>query len=214
MNETTLDDLILGYSAGRLPSAVHFLLDVHLQLSPSSARMAAIGDGIGGRFLETVDCEPLRADVKANVFAMLDDRPECELTLSKNDVDADLPICLRSRIGKPVSDIEWKEFSGIGEHTLSSGDADGYTTKLIRVRAGRSVPQHTHDGDELTLILRGAFSDGLGRYVRGDLAIANDSVDHRPVADMAEDCLCLAVTNAPIKLSGAFTKFLNPFLRF
>ena len=214
MTETRIDDLIWGYSAGRLPGAVHFLMDVHFQLSPSSARMAAIGDSVGGRLLETADGASGGVDVKSNVFALLDESPSSEFAPIAEDIDADLPPCLRSRIGSAVSDIEWKEFSGIGEHTLSSGDRDGYMTKLIRVRAGRSVPQHTHEGDELTLILRGAFTDSTGRYARGDLSIANDSVDHRPVADPFEDCLCLAVTNAPIKLSGAFTKFLNPFLRF
>ena len=28
-----------------------------------------------------------------------------------------------------------------------------------------------------------------------------------------EDCLCLAVTDAPLRLTGRFTRMLNPFLR-
>ena len=92
--------------------------------------------------------------------------------------------------------------------------APGYRTTLIRVRAGRMVPQHTHEGNELTVVLRGAFHDETGHYVRGDLAIADASVDHRPIADEGEDCLCLAVTDAPLRLTGRFGRFLNPFIRF
>ena len=33
------------------------------------------------------------------------------------------------------------------------------------------MPQHTHEGHELTLVLEGSFHDALGRYGRGDLAI-------------------------------------------
>ena len=37
-------------------------------------------------------------------------------------------------------------------------------------------------GTELTLVLAGGFSDETGHFLRGDLAEADASVDHRPVA--------------------------------
>ena len=72
----------------------------------------------------------------------------------------------------------------------------------MRVRAGKAVPQHTHEGNELTLVLEGSFHDELGRYARGDLAITDPTVEHRPVADEGQDCLCLAVTDARLRLTG------------
>ena len=45
-------------------------------------------------------------------------------------------------------------------------------------------------------------------------AIADPHVDHQPQALGDEDCLCLAVTDAPLRLTGRFSRFLNPFLRF
>jgi putative transcriptional regulator len=44
--------------------------------------------------------------------------------------------------------------------------------------------------------------------------IADESVDHCPIADEEGDCLCLAVTDAPLRLTGRFGRFLNPFIRF
>jgi putative transcriptional regulator len=75
------------------------------------------------------------------------------------------------------------------------------------------MPTHTHDGSELTLVLAGGFSDESGHFVRGDVAEADPSINHQPVADPGEDCLCLAVTDAPIRLTGPFGRLLNPFLR-
>jgi len=77
------------------------------------------------------------------------------------------------------------------------------------VKAGAALPQHTHEGAEYTLLLTGGFSDETGHYRRGDVAIADPSIDHRPVADEGEDCICLAVTDAPLRLTGRFGRYLN-----
>jgi putative transcriptional regulator len=48
-----------------------------------------------------------------------------------------------------------------------------------------------------------------GHYRRGDIAIADQEVDHRPVADREEDCICFAVTDAPIRLTGPVGRLLQ-----
>ena len=75
------------------------------------------------------------------------------------------------------------------------------------------MPKHTHAGNELTLVLAGGFTDARGSYLRGDVAVTDEHVDHQPTADWDEDCLCLAVVDAPLRLTGRMTRFLNPFLR-
>jgi putative transcriptional regulator len=84
----------------------------------------------------------------------------------------------------------------------------------MRIRAGRAVPRHTHRGYELVCVLEGGFSDAAGHYGRGDVAVADDGVDHQPTADADGDCICLAVTDAPVRLTGRFWRLLNPFVRF
>lgn len=89
----------------------------------------------------------------------------------------------------------------------------GYKTQLLKIASGTAMPSHTHLGTELTLVLAGGFSDESGQYGEGDVAEADDSVTHRPVADPGEDCICLAVTDAPLRLTGALGWLLNPFIR-
>jgi len=43
--------------------------------------------------------------------------------------------------------------------------------------------------------------------------VLNEQDEHRPVAVGCEDCITLSVLSAPLKLTGAFTRLLNPFLR-
>jgi putative transcriptional regulator len=84
---------------------------------------------------------------------------------------------------------------------------------LYRIRAGKKMPQHTHEGSEYTLVIRGAFSDVTGRYGRGDVAISDEDLDHTPIAEAGEECLCFAVMDAPLRLTGPIGRFLNRFVR-
>lgn len=213
-NRVTLDELISGYAAGRLPDAVNFIVANHLELSAASVQLAASCNCVGGALIDALPESRVRSDLLDDILKATEEEIAVETKSSNSSANADLPSLLRKHLDGPVEQLDWREFSGIGEYDLLHCDRDGYHIKLVKVRAGRAVPQHTHDGDELTLILRGAFDDVTGRYERGDLAIANHEVDHRPIADSQVDCLCLAVSNAPIRLSGSLTRYLNPFLRF
>jgi putative transcriptional regulator len=84
---------------------------------------------------------------------------------------------------------------------------------LYRIRAGKKMPQHTHEGSEYTLVIRGAFSDVTGRYGCGDVAISDEDIDHTPVAEAGEECLCFAVMDAPLRLTGPIGRFFNRFVQ-
>ncbi len=83
----------------------------------------------------------------------------------------------------------------------------------MRLRAGTGAPRHTHEGTELTLVLEAGFTDALGHYLRGDVEVADSALDHRPVADIDGDCLCLAMADAPLRLTGRLGRLLNTFVR-
>jgi putative transcriptional regulator len=64
---------------------------------------------------------------------------------------------------------------------------------------------------EVTLVLKGAFCDTTGRYARGDIAIAEADLDHMPMTEEGEDCLCFVVTDAPLHLTGPVGRILDRF---
>ncbi|MEM6850922.1 MAG: cupin domain-containing protein, partial [Pseudomonadota bacterium] len=74
---------------------------------------------------------------------------------------------------------------------------------LLRIQPGFGAPRHTHEGAEITLVVRGAFSDETGRYGPGDVSIASQAVTHRPIAEEGETCYALSVTDAPLAFTGA-----------
>jgi putative transcriptional regulator len=69
----------------------------------------------------------------------------------------------------------------------------------------RALPEHGHGSGELTLVLRGAYSDGLGRFTIGDIADLDGAAVHRPVADDT-GCICLVATATPPRYRSWFTR--------
>ena len=220
----TVDDLLLAHAAGRLPEPVGLVVATHLALSPKGHAIYREYEAVGGAMLEDLAPAELRSDAFEQLMARLDDEvepivahrvSEAKRPRSRRGADGDaaLPAPLRAYVRTRLADLPWKHYGGVSEAALPI-DESTYRTRLIVLKAGCAVPKHTHDGQEITVVLKGAFNDGIDRYGRGDLSIADGHVDHQPVAELGEDCLCLTVTDAPLRLTGTFSRFLNPFMRF
>ena len=75
------------------------------------------------------------------------------------------------------------------------------------------MPDHSHKGLEMTMVLQGAFSDEIDHFYRGDVEIADDNLTHKPKAETGELCICLAATQAPLVFNSWLPKLLQPFIR-
>ena len=65
----------------------------------------------------------------------------------------------------------------------------------------------------MTMVLQGAFQDECDYFARGDVEVADSDMHHKPVADIHEDCICLAVTDAPLRFQGLIPKIAQRFAR-
>jgi putative transcriptional regulator len=83
---------------------------------------------------------------------------------------------------------------------------------MLKVRPGHKLPDHGHDGQEMTLILRGAYRDEIGRFAPGDVADLDEHIEHQPVIEDGEDCICLIATEAPARFKGLVPRLLQPIV--
>ena len=75
-----------------------------------------------------------------------------------------------------------------------------------------SMLEHGHGGEELTLVLQGAFRDKVGRFARGDIADLDEDTEHCPIIEVGETCICLYATEAPSHFKTFLGRLLQPFL--
>ncbi len=114
------------------------------------------------------------------------------------------------------NDLESLNRHGIGSNfryaDLNIGDPQRETS-LLNIKAGGNVPRHRHKGDEITVVLKGSFSDQDDHYQVGDFIVRTAGEVHSPVAAQDEDCLCLSTLDDPIQMTNWFYRLLMPFVK-
>jgi len=208
--------ILIDYAAGSLREPVALLVATHLALCPVCRAEVRRLESLGGALFDELEPAAVGAECLDEVMARLDEPEPAAATMapqaSAAPGDKIVPRPLRDYLPASLDEV----FAGSGRRRLAEvpllASYPGYRTRLMRIRAGATMPKHTHGGSELTLVLSGGFSDHTGHYLRGDLAATDPSITHQPVADDDGDCVCLAVTDAPLKLVGPLGMLLNPFL--
>ncbi len=205
------DELLMAYAAGSLPEAFDLMVATHLSLCDHCRARAESYEAVGGHVLdEQSDAVSMSDTSLAATMALISQgaptpkpaRPGCAI----------LPTPLQDYVGGTVDDIQWKPI-GMGVKQAILPTSKEATARLLFIPAGVAVPDHSHNGTELTMVLQGAFSDEVDRFARGDVEIADEDLHHTPTADITEDCICLAVTDAPLKFSKLMPRLFQPFLR-
>ncbi|KZY74524.1 hypothetical protein A3742_00105 [Oleiphilus sp. HI0071] len=208
------DELLMSFAAGQLPDALGLMIACHLESCTACRESVHKYESLGGDILEQCTEESVSPDLLEKTLALLDSN-EPEQTFERTSYERlkNIPRPLRRFIKSDYDSLDWSGFSkNIREVVLNIEDGR-YTTKLYRIKAGQELPEHTHEGREFTLVMSGSFSDRTCDYSEGDFILADQSTTHQPRASMDQDCICLAVMDAPLKMTGIFGRMLNPFLR-
>lgn len=209
------EELLLGYAAGSLPEPTALVVAAHAALCPESAREIRRLERLGGGMLDALAPAPLRADALDRALAALD-MPEpspAPAPAATPETRALLPRPVWPYVKGDIRNIAWRA-RGPHIHTAHlATETDGHSAFLLRVKAGRAAPRHTHRGLELTLVLSGAFHDAANLYARGDIQVADPTIDHVPIAEAGEDCICLVALEAPIRFTGPIGRLANPFVK-
>ncbi len=204
-----LDTLLSSYASGKLSRALHVLVESHLELVPSGRHFTNVLETSIADSISVTDAPPLPImDRNSRLESVFAHEPLSAVPSETRSGRDDFPSALRRYTGKNLEDIKWRwRMPGLKEYTIETND--GLEASLLWIRAGRKMPSHTHDGAETTLVLKGSFGDVNGHFYRGDVAIADADVDHSPRAGAREDCICFVVTDAPLRLTGWFSRIFN-----
>ena len=224
------DFILLDYSAGSLGVARALAVSVHLSYCRQCQEQLKSLNALGGIIL--ADSQPGGSDSEPQperaedtwasdenfdaLMANLTAEPQTSKPSSSGHSSAGYHNPLERYLPRSLDKLDWhQQTPSIACYDLNSlVDDQGYGVALQKIKAGARVPRHSHRGQELTVVLTGGFSDGLGVYQQGDYIARDPSHHHSPTAMQNEDCICLTVLDAPMRFTGPFMRWLNPLVRF
>lgn len=204
-------ELLTEYAAGSLPLAQAACVSVHVNQCQRCQRIVEQLSELGASLFEALEPVPVGDDLLNLVLEKLDDEKPLEYARPKSTNGT--PALLQRLMRGDFSDLNWRNIgSTLRISHLKTGDPE-HEFALYHIRAGGRIPEHTHRGTEMTLVLEGGFSDANGSYHKGDFLIRRPGDVHAPTALQSEDCICLAVLDAPLRFTDWKFRWMNPFLK-
>lgn len=211
-------ELLLDYAGGTLAEAASLAVACHLTLCPHCRRDLAAIEGVAGSLVDQMAPQPSAGfEAIAGRLGEQEPAPAVRTAPAKTSVML-LPQPLLDYLPRNLSGdldaISWRwSGAGLQSYALPVSKSRGGLASLLKIAPGAGLPLHTHGGNELTLVLSGGFTDETGAFQRGDLEVADGDVEHRPVAMLDQPCICLAITDAPLKFSGPLGWFFNQWAK-
>ena len=208
---------ILAYAAGALPEGLSLVVASHLTFCPDCRSQVYDGEAIGGALLADLVPAALSVGTRERVLLQLE-RPAQPQVAAPRPFVADplVPEPLGRYLRDGAASFKWRlmapglrQFEILPHSRLSGGNF-----RMLRIAPGKMLPRHGHTGTELTLVLRGSYTDELGQFRRGDVAETDDDIVHQPVSDQDEDCICIIATEGPLKFESPLARAFQRFSGF
>lgn len=205
------DDLLMAYSAGDLPEAFNLVIATHVSLCDECRARLEAFEALGGAVIEDTFAEMAAGSLEA-CLARIDGLPQANARAPRR-ANGIFPAPLVDYVGGGLNAVKWRPLGlGARQAILRMGD-DGASVRLLSIPGGAAMPDHGHNGLEMTLVLQGAFRDDGDRFGRGDIEVADDNLEHTPIAEPGETCICLAATQGPLRFNSLIPRLAQPFFR-
>ncbi|MBY4893933.1 ChrR family anti-sigma-E factor [Rhodobacteraceae bacterium N5(2021)] len=202
------DDMLMGYASGSLAKAFDLVLATHVSLSDDARARLETFEALGGAVLCDMEAVEVADDSLEQTMAKIRGAAPIERPTPSTGT---FPVPLQAFVGGDEEAVRWRSIGGGVKQCVLHSDDQG-TARLLLIPAGKAMPQHSHHGTEMTLVLKGAFRDEDGVFARGDLEVADSETNHQPIAEPGEDCICLVATNAKLKFQGLLPRIAQPFV--
>ena len=208
MNAETLSSVIEAYGDNR---AIDLLTRTTHAMRADADFVARDDDVASGVFLGEEAPAGLAADALNRVLAEIDAGEAADAAAQSGFAGrlhgeelAALPPPVRDAALEALGhDAGWT-FAGFGIQRLALFSDDGARAELMRIEPGRGVAEHDHEDEELTLVLTGAYNDGLAAYRPGDVSLARPGFSHTPRAEPGDVCYVLVAFKGAPKFKGVF----------
>ncbi|WP_053979248.1 ChrR family anti-sigma-E factor [Marinagarivorans algicola] len=219
-------NMLVEYASGSLPWGLSIAVSAHLQLCQHCQQQHAKLSALGGSCLNDAPKEAVNDDAFSRLLSNIDKAStpaedkvieHCQQTAAQTLVNAKRAGINAEHLPRVVKkllppQLRWQKISNALKSARLITGQGKHEVAFHKISKGGKVVEHDHRGLEVTLVLEGSFSDEEGIYCPGDFLVREPGQVHRPTASQNQDCLCLSVCEAPVKVTGLLGTLLNPFL--
>lgn len=204
---------IVAYAAGSVTEGFSLVVAAHLEYCKQCQLEVSEVEQLGGSLLEQLPPVDMKDQNLKQLWASIDgptypEQAHCSVTAENG-----LPAVLSPFLSDDLEKVEWRTLvPGIQQKRLADVGSEKGSVRLLRIAQGVKIPNHAHLGTELTLILQGSYSDGLGRFEPGDLSDLDSSVQHQPFVDSDQPCVCLIATDQPLRFNSVLHRVIQPLI--
>lgn len=185
------DDVLTAYAAGALEPGFGLVVGAHVELCAHCRARVGVFEATSGAALEAMPQETVDKDALAKVLARLEAPQEQSPTPDRR------PLLQRLSLKRK----KWVA-PGVWVAGVDTPHAPLNRVYLLSVAAGGLTARHQHSGAEFCTVLSGAYRDELGIFAAGDFAAAESDLNHQPVVQGDETCVCLFATEGRLKPQG------------
>ena len=218
-NHHLSDATLMSYAAGNSPTHLALVIAAHLDQCAICRQKLKDMEAIAGTVLNMGTIQALSEDALHTTMAQLDNLtqikidPETSGNQAVNDNMSDLPSLKHFLPDGGLDHIIWKNLApGIKTHLFPQMSPEAGTLRLLKIAPGMTLPLHDHQGDELTMVLKGSYSDEIGRFKAGDVADLAEGTTHQPISDSDQDCICLIATEGPLRFKAMVPRIMQYFI--
>lgn len=204
-----------AFAAGELPTSLALAVALHLEACPACQQQVHDHEAWLARNSWHADSKtPLVADLPTEqwdaIFESIVTQPESLAApplpappqLQWQGQSLTLPRALRHLTIPP-----WQRIGKIGRARLALDGAGPERTSLLAIAPGTAIPEHSHPGYEVTVVLAGGIEDQGAHLGAGEFLLWEGAASHAPRS--AEGCFCLTVMAAPLRFTRGWARLLN-----
>jgi putative transcriptional regulator len=205
-----------AFSAGNCEPAMALMISAHVDMCSQCQQ----------------DCIDIQAELASDLFASPSPVAPLDsqyITMMSNITDLPVAKVMAPEVNSTSIELDGKFFElprALRRHVKNTGNWSRLVGKLwqapvdlgdigkanfIYMEKGGRVPEHTHKGTEMTLVIDGQYGDGIAEYDCGDFTIMNNQHNHLPHSEADDGCLVFTIVDQPLHFTAGIARLLNPF---
>jgi putative transcriptional regulator len=203
---------LLSLAAGTLDEAFSVVAASHVAVCSTCRAAVREAEAVGGDLLEQLPVTGVSEACRTRTLAALEGVIPQPPAVRHQSPRIPAPLARVLRV-EDLDDISWKRKApGVAMFDVKLPAGARGQLRLLRIGAGRAMPEHGHGGEEITLVLKGAYRDHMGRFAPGDVADLDEDIEHKPVVESDRDCICVVATERPTRFKTMAARLMQPFV--